>query len=157
MNLTLVFQIDDRSYGLDIDVVREIVEQPVRYPIPAQVPFLKEVVNVHGDVLPVIDLPGLMNAATAGRDGRLIVLTPTGRSLALEVDRIIHIRQLARDAAPGDTAQAAGPDPYSREIIALPDENTTVRMLDLDAIYEQLEQMFADHGGSYAPASDDCR
>ena len=156
MNLTLVFQIEDRNYGLDIDVVREIVEQPVRYPIPAQVPFLKEVVNVHGDVLPVIDLPGLMNAATAGRDGRLIVLTPTGRTQALEVDRVVHIRQLARDAASGGTAQAAGRDPYSREIITLPDE-ATVRMLDLDAIYEQLDQMFADHGGNYAPASDDRR
>ena len=156
MKLTLVFQIDDRSYGLDIDVVREIVEQPMRYPIPAQVPFLKEVVNVHGDVLPVVDLPGLMNGTTAARDSRLIVLTPTARSLALEVDRIIQIRQLAQDAAPGDTAQAADRDPYSMEIIALPEE-MTVRRLNLDVIYEQLEQMFADHGGNYVPASDDRR
>lgn len=156
MKLTLVFQISDRSYGLDIEAVREIVEQPVRYPIPAQVPFLKEVVNVHGDVLPVVDLPGLMHAAPAERDGRLIVLTPACRSLALEVDRIVHIRQFAQGTAPDGASSAGAQDPYCSEIIVLPEE-AAVRLLDLDVIYEQVEQMFEDHGGNYVPASDDRR
>lgn len=156
MNLTLVFQIGDQSYGLEIDSVREILEQPVRYPIPTQVPFLKEVVNVHGDVLPVIDLPGLMHAATRERDGRLIVLTPACRSLALVVDRIVHIQQLDRRETTEDAAAAENTDPFAREIIALTEE-PAVRLLDLDEIYKQLELIFADYGGNYVPASDDRR
>jgi len=153
--LTLVFQINDRNYGLEIDAVREIIEQPMRYPIPVRTPLINGVVNLHGDVLPVIDLPAMMNAAASERDGRLVVLAPACRSLALEVGRIVHIQRLDREEAieVPDPAASAG-DPFIRTVIER-QEGPPVHLLDLDVIYEQLERLFADHGGSYVPASND--
>lgn len=148
MTLTLIFQIDGLDYGLEIDVVQEIIEDPVRYPVPCSGPFLCGAINVHGEVLPVIDLPALMESTTAERDARLVVLSPEQRGAALLVNRVERIVSLDLDKRL--VAEEASADPYCRDLVGRM-EGSPVRLLDLDTVYTQLEQLFNENGGILCP------
>ncbi len=139
MELTLIFKMAGRDYGLEIDAVQEIIESPTIYPIPRGRNSLQGVLNIHGEVVPVIDLPALLDISDPHRDDRIIVLTPEFRSLALQVGRVGHILPL--DLEPGVEASAATAAPYVRKGIAR-QGGDFVYLIDMDAVYERLERIF---------------
>ena len=52
----LTFKVGDESFGFCIDSVREIIEYGHLTPVPLMPDFVKGVINLRGDVVPVIDL-----------------------------------------------------------------------------------------------------
>lgn len=139
MELTLIFKMAGRDYGLEIDAVQEIIESPAIYPIPRGRKFLQGVLNIHGEVVPLIDLPVLLDISDAHRDDRVLVLTPEFRSLALQVGQVGHILPL--DLEPGSEASVATAAPYVRRGIAR-EGGDFVSLIDMDAVYERLERIF---------------
>lgn len=140
MTLTLVFQIDGRDYGLELDAVQEIIEDPMVYPVPKQVACLNGAVNVHGDVLPVIDLPALLGSSTESiRDERLIVLAPAFRSLVLAVERVGDILplQLEQSRAGG----AVDDNVFCRGTLER-EGQAPLYLLDTNAVFERLAAYF---------------
>lgn len=154
MQLTLIFRIDGKEYGLEVDAVQEIIEDPKIYPVPKQGDCLSGAVNVHGEVLPVIDLPSLMGLPVAVRDACLIVLTPALRSLVLAVDRLGHILPL--DLEQFTMSAEAANDGFSRETLE-GEDGSPVHLLDTNVVFERLERIFKANGGSYGPECDDRR
>lgn len=140
MTLTLVFQIDGRDYGLELDAVQEIIEDHKVYPVPKQVACLAGAVNVHGEVLPVIDLPALLgSSAESLRDERLIVLAPAFRSLVLAVERVGDILPLQLDQC--GVRGAADDDVFSRGMLEREGE-APLYLLDTNAVFERLAVYF---------------
>lgn len=140
MMLTLVFQIDGRDYGLELDAVQEIIEDPKVYPVPKQVACLGGAVNVHGEVMPVIDLPALLGSSSESlRDERLIVLAPAFRSLVLAVERVGDILPLqleqSRVRGPADD------DVFSRGMLERQGK-APLYLLDTNAVFERLAVYF---------------
>jgi purine-binding chemotaxis protein CheW len=52
----LSFRIDQEVYGIDIGHAREVLEVSALTPMPKAPPWIRGVVNLRGNVLPVIDL-----------------------------------------------------------------------------------------------------
>jgi purine-binding chemotaxis protein CheW len=52
----LIFKLLDTSYGLDVSRVRTIIKPQPVYPIPGTEEFLKGLINLRGEVVPVFDL-----------------------------------------------------------------------------------------------------
>lgn len=52
----LTFQVCGELYGMNIESVREVIEYPTVTEVPLMPPFVKGVVNLRGDVVPIIDL-----------------------------------------------------------------------------------------------------
>jgi purine-binding chemotaxis protein CheW len=152
MTLTLVFQMAGQDYGLEIDAVQEIIESPAVYPVPKGGHLLKGVLNVHGEVLPVVDLPALLNFSDASRDERIIVLSPEFRSLALVVCKVGRILPL--DLEQLMESVDVGADRCVRGVIEREDEGP-VHLLDTDAVFGRLERIFKEYGGDYGPECDD--
>ena len=139
MTLTLVFRLAGRDYGLEIDAVQEIIESPPIHSIPRGGTVLKGVLNVRGEVLPVVDLPSLLNFADGRRDERMIVLAREYRSLALQVGRIEGIVPLDLGhcaEAPADAAELCIRAVVERETAG------PVHLLQTDAVFERLERIF---------------
>ena len=139
MTLTLVFRLAGQDYGLEIDAVQEIIESPTIYPIPAADSVVKGVLNVHGEVLPVVDLPSLLNFPADRHDERMIVQAQEYRSLALQVCRIEGILPLDleyRTQAPGNAAELC--------IRAVVERQTgdPVHLLETAGVFERLESIF---------------
>ena len=88
MAWVLLFQVDARTYGIKVGSIQEVVEKPEQYPVPGAKGCFKTVINFHGEVLAVINLPALCHGKESPLDTRLIVLTDESHPLALQVNSI---------------------------------------------------------------------
>jgi len=139
MTLTLLFNLGDEVYGLEIEALQEIVENPVLHYVPQASGVLRGAINFHGRILAVIDLPDLLGIANAPRDHRRVVLSPVYKSLVLTVSgiqRIVTLDLTDLQPPPENSAGLA-----IRSQIGL--EETMINMLDTDAILKKLEKIYA--------------
>lgn len=138
MALVLLFNLSAETYGLEIDAVQEVVENPERHYVPHASGCLSGAINFHGQILPVINLPQLLKFPDGNVDHRLVVLTRAFHSLALEVSRMQRIVPLdltLHQPPPAGAAHNAvrGVVPYGELL---------VNLLDGDEVIRQLEQIY---------------
>lgn len=137
----LLFRVGHRQYGLEIEAIQEVADDPPLYRVPQGGAFLLGAVNLRGRVLPVIDLPALLDMAAADRDQRLVVLGPGFHSLALAVSGVGRIA-----AFEADELRLPSPDERSQAIagvIEAADRGERVNLLDAGAVVERLEIIYA--------------
>jgi purine-binding chemotaxis protein CheW len=139
MPLMLLFRIGSSHYGLEVEAIQEVADAPTLHVVPASHGPLLGAINAHGRVLPVIDLPGLLGVATAPLDPRLVVLNPQLHALALAVSAVGRIVPFADDSvfsAPED----GGADAVAGVVEV---DDRQVNLLDVDAVVERLETIYA--------------
>jgi purine-binding chemotaxis protein CheW len=139
MALTLLFKLADENYGLEIDAIQEIIEDPELYYTPLAEGVLKGAINFHGQILAVIDLPALLGFNDARRDHRHIVLSPSGSSMVLivsSVERIVNL-DLSGLEPPTETKPKA-----LRGVAWF--EEMPINLLDTDDIVQKLKETFAE-------------
>jgi len=134
----LLFQVGGEQYGLEIEAIQEVADDPPLYDVPQRGAFLLGAVNLHGRVLPVIDLPALLGMAGVPRDPRLVVLTPEYHGLALAVSGIG--RMLPFDAA--DLQLPLGDESFRAIAGVVATAAQPVYLLDVGAIVERLETIY---------------
>lgn len=103
----VVFELGAESYGLQIDVVREIITlQPVTR-VPQTPEFVEGVINLRGRVIPVMDLRKRLGLAEAdrGRMTRIMVVEGEGGTVGMVVDAVSEVLTVAGD-------QIEPPSPY---------------------------------------------
>jgi purine-binding chemotaxis protein CheW len=93
----LVFLLGKEEYGVDILKVQEIRGLEKVTPIPKAPDFLKGVVNLRGDIVPVIDLRTKFGLADERNDSTtvVIVLRIAGRHIGAVVDGVSDVVRLA--------------------------------------------------------------
>jgi purine-binding chemotaxis protein CheW len=66
-------------------------------PVPGAPPALRGVLNVHGAVVPVVDVRARLGLPSRplGADAHLVLARAGDRLVALEVDRVLEIREVA--------------------------------------------------------------
>ena len=87
----LTFVIDDGEYGLNVMGVKEIIEmRPVRA-IPQSLAFVKGIINLRGEVVPVIDLRMKLGMGTSEYDerARIIVLEIAGEMDTVQMGIVV--------------------------------------------------------------------
>ena len=138
MELTLLFKLGEETYGLEIDAIQEIVEDPDQHFVPRAEGVLSGAINFHGQIFAVIDLPALLGFEDEYLDHRCVVLTPEYRSLALQVsgiERIVKLDLTSLQPPPSETDSSA--------IRGLADfEGVMINMLDTEDVIKQLEQIY---------------
>jgi purine-binding chemotaxis protein CheW len=138
MPLMLLFRIGTLAYGLEIESIQEVADDPPRYPVPASRGPLLGAINLHGRVLPVIDLPAALGIAAATLDQRLIVLNADLHALAMAVSAVGRI-------VPFETGDLAPPadDATGRAVAGIVEiDAQQVNLLDVDAVIERLESIY---------------
>lgn len=81
-------------YGINVFKIREIVAMPPVTPIAESAPYMMGVVNLRGEILPVIDLPGLIGCTPKTGLNILLVteFARTTQCFAVEaVDEIVRL------------------------------------------------------------------
>ena len=139
MTLTLIFTLAEESYGLEIDAIQELVEDPSLHYVPRAEGVLTGAINFHGQILAVIDLPALLDFSGEKRDHRHVVLTPEFKSLALTVsciERIVELDLSVLQPTPEDAEDKA-----IRGVVGL--EERRINLLDTDEVFSRLENIYA--------------
>jgi len=92
-------------YGLPIESLREIVRPMVITPLPRVEPFVRGVMILRGEVLPVFDLHVRLGLSrpSRGAQARLLVVGEEGEKAAFEVEEVPGVwrpKAVQREAAP---------------------------------------------------------
>ncbi len=111
----IVFAVGSARYAVELRWVREVVTLGFVTAVPTAPPALGGVCNLHGAILPVLDLMSLLDqpAGPPPRQGDgALVLESEGTVCALRVDQIDHVATLPT-AEQGPAASIPGVDPGS--------------------------------------------
>jgi purine-binding chemotaxis protein CheW len=111
----LTFDLDHQTYGLPIDMVREIFQLGKISPVPGTPPYIAGVMNLRGKVIPIADLRvrlGLPKIAPTKTSGIIVVESPHGETGVI-VDGIQEVVDFAADQIDTAPIRATGDDAHS--------------------------------------------
>lgn len=99
----LVVVIAGEQYGIDLDEVVEVLPPSTLTPIPGAPEPLAGVLNVHGELRPVLDLERRLGGPVVpGSDPvSVVLLQRRGQVMGLQVDAATNIRLVAEDESRG--------------------------------------------------------
>jgi purine-binding chemotaxis protein CheW len=99
----LVFEIAGQRYGLPVTEVRELVRAVAIVPLPLARPPVEGVVDLRGQIVPVIDLRSRLGLPTrpVSPSDHMIVAQSKGRVVALRIDRAIDLVPIDADSTAG--------------------------------------------------------
>jgi len=98
-NTLLSFKLDDESFAIDAMKVNHILEVPEITSIPDTPDFMKGVLNLHGNIIPVVDLRLMMGfgGAEFTSDTAIVVINPDDQqdsSLGVIVDMVKEVVEM---------------------------------------------------------------
>jgi purine-binding chemotaxis protein CheW len=96
------FVVADEFFGVDIMMVQEIIKNINITAIPDSPEFIEGVINLRGNIIPIIDLKKRLKLAgdmqPVGEDVWIIVLNITGRVTGFVVDRVTRVIKIQTNA-----------------------------------------------------------
>ena len=109
-NMYLTFRLGNEDYGIEIRYVTEIVGLQKITEVPDMPSFVKGVVNLRGQVIPVIDMRLRFHMQSRDYDERtcIIVVNVGGSQVGLVVDTVNEVRNIGDEqiSPPPKTAGA---------------------------------------------------
>lgn len=101
----VVFDIEGQRYALPLNDVERVLPMVAVSPLPQAPAVVLGVINLHGQVIPVLDLRRRFGLPLCdyGLTARLLVVRTRRRTLALPVDEVLGVSGVAAEAvAPPD-------------------------------------------------------
>jgi purine-binding chemotaxis protein CheW len=95
----VVFKLDNEEYGIDILRVKEIKEMMNITRIPKASHFVRGVINLRGEVIPIVDLRKKFNLPS-GKDTestRIVIVTIDDITVGLVIDSSSEVLEMSRD------------------------------------------------------------
>jgi len=139
----VIFDLANEHYGVDIAAVESIIKlQPITA-IPRAPDFVEGVINLRGNVLPVIDLRQRfqMERGEPTKETRIIVAEVEGLTIGMVVDAVSEVLRVPEDAIqPPPPAVAAGDSAYITGIAKV--NQRLITLLDLGRLHsaEEVQQ-----------------
>lgn len=98
--IVVAFVIDSQCYALPLGCVQRVLPMPAVAPLPDAPAIARGVINLHGTILPVIDLRIRLGLPLRehGIEGHLLIARAARRALALPVDEALGLRELPADS-----------------------------------------------------------
>ncbi|MCH9038751.1 MAG: chemotaxis protein CheW [Chloroflexi bacterium] len=130
----VVFSLNTELYGVDINVVREIIRMQKLTNIPQTPSYVKGVINLRGSVTPVIDLRKRLDLQVrdATTDTRIVVVDVGNQNIGIIVDQVTEVLRISSDAIEPTSAIVTATDSdYILGIAKL--EDRLIILLDLES------------------------
>ena len=142
----LVLGIATERYGIDLPDVAEVLPRMRPTPVPGTEAIFAGVINVHGEIRPVIDLRrylGIEPAMKKAEDGlaRVILVRRERRELVLQIDSVEHIRWIS-----GAELQTAGMGEAGSGPKVKGSTNDLLMLLSTEALFAELQPVQPETG-----------
>jgi purine-binding chemotaxis protein CheW len=141
----ITFNVGKEVYGVEIQMVKEVIRQREITRLPKAPAFVKGVINLRGDVIPVIDLRekfGLEEEEFTDKT-RVIVVEVDRKSIGMIVDSVSHVVRLSQDQIEPPPPLVGGVSAeFIRGVGKLGDR--LVVLLNIDRILSMQEKMELD-------------
>ncbi len=106
----VVFRMENEEFACDINDVREVLKMVRVTPLQRSLDFVEGVINLRGDVIPVIDLRMRFGLSEAERtdESRIIIVGVEDRMVGLIVDSVTEVTRLMQKQIQDAPSQVAG-------------------------------------------------
>lgn len=96
----VVFKLEQEEYGVDIKKVATIEQLKTAARVPKTPEYIKGVINLRGDIIPIMDLRKRFNLPelVETEDTRIIIIKTEEASIGLIVDAVTEVLQLSEDS-----------------------------------------------------------
>jgi len=146
----LTFFVAGAEYGVDILRVQEIRGWQQPMPLPRTPPFVKGVINIRGDIVPIADLRERLGLAAQsyGATTAIVVLRiehgnrSTVRGIVVDAMSDVTNVDAAQIKPPPAVAEAAGFAAFARGIAIVDDKMITI--LDVDRVFPAVPALELD-------------
>ena len=135
------FKVGDEEYGLEILKVKEVIKVTEITKLPKAPSFVKGVVNLRGDVIPIIDLRekfGLEKAEESDAN-RVIVVEIEGKSVGMAVDSVSHVIRINESQIDNPPLVGGMTGDYIRGVVKLGDR--LIVLINVDKILTSEEKI----------------
>lgn len=137
----VVVQLDRERYGVLIQHVHEIIRMQEVTRIPRAPGFVEGVINLRGQVIPVIDLRRRFGLEQAQQNGarRIVVVEMNGNRVGVVVDAVLEVMRIPESAVvPPEEILAASHVAFLRGVAKQGDD--LILLLDLQRVLDVGEQ-----------------
>ncbi len=133
----LIFTVASIDFGIDIGLVQEIIKlQPIS-PIPNALDFCKGIINIRGNIVPVLDMRAKLGFETAEYQERtcIIVVKLESETIGVIVDMVQDVIRISeREQSDFLINSYKGTENYTSKIASV---NGKIRqILDVDAVFQ---------------------
>ena len=131
------FKIENEEFGVNIEEVQEIIRLPEITRVPQAPFFVEGVINLRGNVLPVIDLRKRFDLEATKKTNatRIVVTNVDNKTTGIIVDSVSEVLRLPKDAIEPPPPIVAGIEAkYLRGIGKLDDGKRLLILLNLREI-----------------------
>jgi purine-binding chemotaxis protein CheW len=130
----VTFVVEERTYGIPIGAVREIIRWTRVTPLPNQPHYARGVLNLRGTIVPVHDLRArLSGSLTDASDTHVIVIATVGlQTLGILVDAVSDILNVKPEdmKAPPQAVESS-----ASQALVSTDDDRLVTILNLSALF----------------------
>lgn len=130
----VIFKLADEEFGVDILKVNEIekLDQGITR-VPKAPAFVEGVINLRGEVIPIVDLRRRFNMTMReiGYDSRVIIVEVNGSKVGMTVDAVVEVARINESAIEPAPAITKGVNSYFLSGVAKIGERLIV-LLDLE-------------------------
>ena len=135
-----IFELSGRLLGLSIFDVQEILEDAPITPVPTTPHFLKGVINLRGDIVPIVDIREILKFPVKERtlDSRIMILNVKNSRIGILVDAISEVRRIEKRIIEKD-AQTAGVSDGNFISNVVQYNDGLLVLLNLDALYAAVQ------------------
>ncbi len=109
----VIFKLENEKYGVDISNVSSIAEKTEITPIPDSPASIAGIINLRGDIIPVVDLKKRFNIAVvdddkSSKDERILIYNTSDRDIGFIVDDASQVIYFSEDNIESSDAIIAG-------------------------------------------------
>lgn len=137
----VVFDLASEAYGVHIGAVREIIRLQDITRVPRTPDFVEGVINLRGNVIPVVDLRKrfMLPVAEQTDDNRIVVVDIGGQDIGVVVDAVTEVLRILSDSVepPSSVITTADSD-YLMGICKM--ESRLIILLDLERVLSEEEK-----------------
>jgi purine-binding chemotaxis protein CheW len=136
----VIFKLGNESYGIDISLVSSIEKQVNVVPVPNSIAYIKGIINLRNEVIPVINLKKKFNMKDFDVPGENeIIIKFNDITIALEVDSVEEIHNIdASEIVDMPAIVKTGDLKYFDKVINV--DGKLVILMDLNYLLSETEQ-----------------
>ncbi len=97
---TVIFSLGNEEYGFPIEMVQEITSLIDIHPLPEAPPYIKGLINIRGQALPLVDLNKKFGLEDESKNNFAIIVEINDSLVAIAVDEVKEIRTFEKVEPP---------------------------------------------------------
>ncbi|MDD5007121.1 MAG: chemotaxis protein CheW [Syntrophorhabdaceae bacterium] len=122
MSELVSFSLDDRRFAVPLSTVMRVERIVAITPLPKVPDIVAGIINVHGQVIPVVDIRGrfLMTARQSELSDQLLIIKTVRRTIAFTVDNVDDVIDVPQDQCTDGGSVLPGME-YVKGVVKLED------------------------------------